>query len=59
MSNIEFQGGLELNKIINNIDGQGKYKWLLEADTENLVVSLEQSKLSIKSGTWHSGNFYG
>jgi hypothetical protein len=57
MSHIIFEDGLEYHKIVNDLDNQGKYKWLLDANTKNLVVGLNNDNLVIKSGRWISGVF--
>lgn len=59
MSKIKFLNGLSYDKIVNDMEKQGQYKWLLEAETKDLVVGLSNGNLSIKSGTWLSGTFKG
>lgn len=60
MSKIKFLNGLSCDKIVNDVENQGQYKWLLEAKTKDLVVGLScDGGLSIKSGTWLSGTFNG
>ncbi len=54
-NDIIFEDGLSRYNIENNINNQGKYKWLFDVECSKLIVGLLGNALHIKSGLWING----
>ena len=59
MNTIIFEDGLSRYDIVNNINNQGKFFWLLEVNCVNLIVGLTSNgALLIKGGLWTNGTLF-
>lgn len=58
MNDVIFEDGLSRDNILNDVNGQGRFKWILDVTCKNLVVGLYNNDLLIKDGYWEKGILY-